>query len=118
MVSGSRRAQASSAGLTRAFGSPATRSPECGSHARRGAPRRSAAQWSLFVDWAVPNRGHSSSITRIAESFAFTARGDFETSWGTVERGGRNIAYRYNVSGKRLVTSADRSAVITYYDGR
>jgi hypothetical protein len=71
----------------------------------------------IFIDWAVPNRGHSSSITRIAESFAFTARADFETTWGTVERG-RNIAYRYNVSGKRLVTSADRSAVITYYDGR
>jgi hypothetical protein len=71
----------------------------------------------IFIDWAVPNPGHSSSITRIAESFTFTARSDFETSWGTVDRTGK-IAYRYNVSGKRLVSNADRSAIITYYDGR
>jgi hypothetical protein len=72
----------------------------------------------IFVDWVVHRPGHSSPVSRIAESFTFTSRADFVTGgWGTIEDNG-NKAYRYANTGKRLVTNANRTAIITYYNGR
>ena len=71
----------------------------------------------ILIDWIVPNRGHTAPAARLVESFGFTADdAKFESYGGTVTYANDRIRYEYN-TGRRLIVSRDRSAVITYYNG-
>ena len=71
----------------------------------------------IFCDWVVEKAGHSSTITRINDSFNFTADANF-AAVGTTTPKSKKIEYVYNVSRRRLVTNANRSAIVTYFHGR
>jgi hypothetical protein len=102
-------------------GIPATRQ-DTGLHSPLVMPSKVSGVYpelgaEIFCDWAVERARHSSLISRIADSFAFTTDEHAFATWGTIDRPGNKIAYTYTSSQKKLVTNADRSAIITYYDG-
>ena len=72
----------------------------------------------IVCDWIVEKAGHSSPIARISACFNETGDDAVFGSYGKLSDKGNKKEYVYDVSRRRLVTNATRSAIITYYNGR